>query len=155
MNFTEYEIETNTQPYLEDICPVVKYLECINHGILLGAKKIIEKNGWCRKSLKKQKHPSDKIRSWQENPVVGYCVLGAIEESAKQQLEIEFVRSHEAVLESINIFEKSNSINSTLTISSWNSTKIPQWNDKWYRSKRSVLKAFDKSIISRTWGYYK
>lgn len=150
MNFTEYEIETNTQPYFEDIYPVVTATD-----ILLGAKKIIEKNGWCRKSLKKQKHPSDRIRSWQENPVVGYCVLGAIEESAKQQLEIEFVRSHEAVLESINIFEKSNSINSTLTISSWNSTKIPQWNDKWYRSKRSVLKAFDKSVISRIWGYYK
>lgn len=154
MNFTEYEIATNTQPYFEDIYPVVT-----ERDILLGAKKIIEKIGWCKKSLKKPKYALHRVRPWQENPIMGYCVLGAIEESAKKQLGIDFVKSHESVLEAINRFETSNNIEKTDKISSWDSTKIPQWNDKWYRSKRSVLKAFNlciqDSTLSYLWAEYK
>ena len=152
MNFTEYEIETNTQPYFEDIFPITT-----GRDILMGAKKIIKEKGWCKKSLKRAKYPPNRMRSWQENPIVGYCILGAIEESAKNQLDIAFVKSHESVLEAINAFERSNSINSALTISSWDSNGIPQWNDKWYRSKKSVLKAFNRFIQDLTqssiWAY--
>ncbi len=152
MNFTEYEIETNTQPYFEDVYPIIT-----GRDILMGAKKIIKEKGWCKKALKKAKHPPNRVRSWQENPIMGYCILGSIEESAKKQLDIEFVKSHESVLEAINAFEKSNFINSALTISSWDSNGIPQWNDKWYRSKKSVLKAFNRCIQDLTqssiWAY--
>jgi hypothetical protein len=101
--------------------------------IMKHAKKLVE-NGWCKKAAAKCKRGAGII--YLDEQAVSFCVAGAIGRSVDDLMACHSGERRDR-----------RNIDCAVNFMSANDIKdIPKWNDKWYRTKRSVMRAFDRAI---------
>jgi hypothetical protein len=93
-------------------------------GVLKEARKVIER-GWTQNVFASDGHAITNIYN---KHAIDFCLIGAIRR-VSPTIEIAH-RAEIRLAEAVGI--------------DWH--EIETWNDKWYRTKKSVLKAFDKAI---------
>jgi|SRR5690606_34808907 len=99
--------------------------------IMTYAKDLIEK-GWCKRHSATDKFGN--ITGTTSECAENFCTAGAIWRAAHDVLPFSTYNTL-VINELIIDFLSANKIKS-----------IPDWNDRWYRTKKSVLKAFDNAI---------
>jgi hypothetical protein len=115
---------TLAEPVQADaVVDATRAAEPVELAILRGARSLIEA-GWCKgTACQTRRFPDGAFR-------LEFCTVGAFNEAASR------IRAPEGALQNAFIaFSRVNGL-----------SDVPRWNDRFWRSKASVLRAFDRTI---------
>ena len=107
--------------------------------ILKDARSIVD-TGFCKGAYAKR---GNGLSCKPTDPrAVSHCTVGAIYAAAG----LETIDGHDAVSWTKDVQTAVIEIHAAIGIRSYDEDAMATWNNRWYRSKRGVLRAFDRAI---------